>query len=825
MKIIALILSFSLFVTCAIAQVVGGVGGAELWVRTVPADKDSLQYKWLDLSGDSVVLVSYDKSNADNTSEIIQAKKNIHTINFHPALNMVEGGLPKVLKLKYSDLSQATVFGVFCPDLSDIAKDNILYGINSQDNQGSIVTKDIVARVEGVDPLDYGSENGEDLMYSSEDSKDIDEFKETAIRIASYLKADHPAHSVWGSSSKASIVLGTDRSSNSAQFNTVFDSKIVDGTAFKGYIPELIVFGRWLTPGERVRVESYLAMRYGITINSSYLDGEGNLVWDMAEDAAYHHRVAALGREDRSKFMQSMATTANEQAPKLSADSQHDCTKDHLVVMSVENDSAMQDNTYTLWGDDNAPLTTYKSSNDTLLHIMTRTWMLRNNTIYNSLRYTVELNHSLTANSEFTNYSRGRSMLLIDPTGTGDFESDDVISILCGEPDTERSKTVFGNIEWDSDYNGSDCFTFAYYDGMLADITPTPATCNNGESNNDGSIYIKVNLGTPPYSYVLKADSVPGIQSETVVSDGVFFSKENTISPLSPGLYDLELYQGGGTVINGKGGLIQYLTYAHTKGLELHGDFSWIVADTESHYRIGIEPSLSEDITQYGFDVQGEWAHIIIKGYTSLTQAVKIRRGDKLRVKVANFQVVYYHNDREIQRETEWTLRAWRLCVKFGSGESHIVGLTFNNRTLNSFETRGNVQIETPASHMQTYKVYVGNGCVPGSFNGVKEETEGDNGDAGSEEQGDQEESPTLKSGRLLVKTNDAVKGEFSVELWQEEPSEATLMLFNMKGKLMHEQEMNGGKKKVATFRTPAPGIYIIKVFTNGEHSAKILSK
>ncbi|MEE1347811.1 MAG: hypothetical protein U0K36_08040, partial [Bacteroidales bacterium] len=81
MKIIALILSFSLFVTCAIAQVVGGVGGAELWVRTVPTDQDSLQYKWLDLSGDSAVLVSYDKSNADNTSEIIQSKKNIHTIN------------------------------------------------------------------------------------------------------------------------------------------------------------------------------------------------------------------------------------------------------------------------------------------------------------------------------------------------------------------------------------------------------------------------------------------------------------------------------------------------------------------------------------------------------------------------------------------------------------------------------------------------------------------------------------------------------------------------------------------------------------------------
>jgi len=36
---------------------------------------------------------------------------------------------------------------------------------------------------------------------------------------------------------------------------------------------------------------------------------------------------------------------------------------------------------------------------------------------------------------------------------------------------------------------------------------------------------------------------------------------------------------------------------------------------------------------------------------------------------------------------------------------------------------------------------------------------------------------------------------------------------------------MDGDRKKVATFNTPGPGIYVIKVFTNGEYTAKILSK
>ena len=46
-----------------------------------------------------------------------------------------------------------------------------------------------------------------------------------------------------------------------------------------------------LTPDERRKVESYLAVKYGITLKGSYLDSDGNLTWDMAENQAYHHRV------------------------------------------------------------------------------------------------------------------------------------------------------------------------------------------------------------------------------------------------------------------------------------------------------------------------------------------------------------------------------------------------------------------------------------------------------------------------------------------------------------------------------------------------------
>lgn len=60
--------------------------------------------------------------------------------------------------------------------------------------------------------------------------------------------------------------------------------------------------------------------------------------------------------------------------------------------------------------------------------------------------------------------------------------------------------------------------------------------------------------------------------------------------------------------------------------------------DTKSNYRVGLEPSLTDEITQYGFDVRGNKAHIITGGYTSLTKYVTIKPGDVLSVTVRNMQ-------------------------------------------------------------------------------------------------------------------------------------------------------------------------------------------
>ena len=64
----------------------------------------------------------------------------------------------------------------------------VLLGIDGRRNDGAILSKDKAVRGRGVEPLDYGSASGEDLLYQSSDSLSENGLKESALRVVSYFK-------------------------------------------------------------------------------------------------------------------------------------------------------------------------------------------------------------------------------------------------------------------------------------------------------------------------------------------------------------------------------------------------------------------------------------------------------------------------------------------------------------------------------------------------------------------------------------------------------------------------------------------------------------
>lgn len=132
-------------------------------------------------------------------------------------------------------------------------------------------------------------------------------------------------------------------------------------TQFAGDISEVIVFSDDLTSDERNRVETYLAIKYGITKNSAddgttgavderdYRDAEGTVIWDFTDQSSgYNNDIAGIGRDDAQCFEQRQSSSINS---------------DGLVTMGLGGIAATNadnansftaDNSFQVWGNDNA---------------------------------------------------------------------------------------------------------------------------------------------------------------------------------------------------------------------------------------------------------------------------------------------------------------------------------------------------------------------------------------------------------------------------------------------------------------------------------------
>lgn len=74
---------------------------------------------------------------------------------------------------------------------------------------------------------------------------------------------------------------------------------------FNGDIAECMVYSQLLSASDRNKIESYLAIKYGITLDNSagaaagdYTSSSGKLLWDADLYTIYHNNVAGIGRDD-----------------------------------------------------------------------------------------------------------------------------------------------------------------------------------------------------------------------------------------------------------------------------------------------------------------------------------------------------------------------------------------------------------------------------------------------------------------------------------------------------------------------------------------------
>jgi hypothetical protein len=127
-------------------------------------------------------------------------------------------------------------------------------------------------------------------------------------------------------------------------------------------LAEVIVFNTNLNSADRLKVESYLAVKYGIMLDqttpTNYVDSGGNVIWNATTNASYNNDIAGIGQDDSAALDQTQS---------------HSLNSDGVVTFSA---ASSQDNgDFLLLGNNNGALTETNTGNPTgVLKRLNRSW-------------------------------------------------------------------------------------------------------------------------------------------------------------------------------------------------------------------------------------------------------------------------------------------------------------------------------------------------------------------------------------------------------------------------------------------------------------------
>ncbi|WGD34159.1 LamG-like jellyroll fold domain-containing protein [Olleya sp. YS] len=160
------------------------------------------------------------------------------------------------------------------------------------------------------------------------------------------------------------------------QFANVNDSRFWIGRSqayrgsFNGRIAEIVTFSNTLNDtdltDQRNRVQSYLAVKYGITLGANgtsqdYVDSDGNIIWDQSENTGYNYDIAGIGRDDVANLNQKQSSSINN-ATDGTGLIEGILTIGLTDIYSTNNlnktnnSNTLDDKSYLMWGNNNANL-------------------------------------------------------------------------------------------------------------------------------------------------------------------------------------------------------------------------------------------------------------------------------------------------------------------------------------------------------------------------------------------------------------------------------------------------------------------------------------
>ncbi|MBK6573620.1 MAG: T9SS type A sorting domain-containing protein [Saprospiraceae bacterium] len=146
---------------------------------------------------------------------------------------------------------------------------------------------------------------------------------------------------------------------------------IVISESFQGGIAEIIVYDKLLNRKQINKIESYLAIKYGISLplTSNYYNSNGGIIWDPLQHKGFEHNLTSIGKDKNTNLNQ--LQSRNEYSDvnlTLGLNQIESCNND--------NKSTILNNSYLFWSDNNkSSIFKRKDGNSDILSVE-RIWQI-----------------------------------------------------------------------------------------------------------------------------------------------------------------------------------------------------------------------------------------------------------------------------------------------------------------------------------------------------------------------------------------------------------------------------------------------------------------
>lgn len=260
-------------------------------------------------------------------------------------------------------------------------------------------------------------------------------------------------------------VLNTFNGTNSASGVTIgINQGAVGGQESDSRIGDFILFNDALSSAEVQRVESYLGIKYGLTLSQSYLASDGiKTIWDVSTNVSYNNDIIGIGQDNLSVLTQKQSHTLD------------DVTRVYLSTLAAQNSlnigSFSSDLQFLMVGHNTDLMCATVASNTekpaSITSRIAREWKVTNTNFNGS--YSVDL--QLSACADLANIDVSDLRLLVD-TDDGNFVNSNIYSSADGLTFTNNAGTITiaGITTTQTPFNNTSFITL----GSNSNLTPLP---------------------------------------------------------------------------------------------------------------------------------------------------------------------------------------------------------------------------------------------------------------------------------------------------------------------------------------------------------------